>query len=210
MYARHTMRRLVVLKLRVTALTGRTLNLQKAVLSLLQLTKMCQMTISIASCTTPLHLPEQHQNHRVVPRKHQRCCNSLLLHRLLAKVTVQPAMHTFSEKRIAFSLKVFTYSYAHLGSSRGPGSAAESCCQQVPRCCKPSHLDCTKCCCCEQRRSAACCANARACHQHDVQTCGQCCSHATCHECSTSPWQTISPPEPRSVHESHPAALGIC
>ena len=103
------MRRLVELKLKVTALTGRTLNLQKTVLSLLQLTKMCQMTIFIASCTTPLHLLVQHQNHRQVPRKYQQCCNSLLLHRRLAKVTMQPARHTFSGKELAHSLKMCVY-----------------------------------------------------------------------------------------------------
>lgn len=95
MYARHTMRRLVVLKLRVIALTGRTLNLQQAVLSLLQLTKMCQMTIFIASYTIHLHLLVQHQNHKQVPCQHQRCRNSRLLHCLLAKVTLQPARHAF-------------------------------------------------------------------------------------------------------------------
>ena len=95
MYARPTMRRLVVLKLRVVALTGRTLNLQQAVLSLLQLTKMCQMTIFIASYTIRLLLPVQHQNHRQVPCQRQLCRNSLLLHRLLAKVTLQPTRHAF-------------------------------------------------------------------------------------------------------------------
>lgn len=93
MYAKHTVRRVVMLRLRVTALTGRTLKLQTAVLSLLHLPRMCQETTFIASCTTLLHMPVQHQSHRQIARKQQLPCNSLLPHRLLAKVIALPARH---------------------------------------------------------------------------------------------------------------------
>lgn len=104
MYARHTVRRLFTLKLRVNALTGRTLNLQKAVLSLLHLPRMCQKTTFIANYTTLLLV--QHQNHRQIARK--RPCNSLLRPRLLAKVTELPARHAPCVKCIATDLRCYS------------------------------------------------------------------------------------------------------
>ena len=76
----------VVVTLRMITLTGRTLTLQKAVQTLLRLTKTCQMTISIVSCKAPLL--EQPQSLSQPVCKQQPCRNSLLHRRLLAKVTM--------------------------------------------------------------------------------------------------------------------------
>ena len=114
---------------RATGLADRLLKLQKAVLHILQLT-MLKMTISIASLPLSIHC--------LLLAPHQSLLQLRLLqhsnhspHLLPTKVTLRHIQAVYIV-HLQFARPVGTCSYAHSGSHRGAGTAAESCCQQVP------------------------------------------------------------------------------
>ncbi len=114
---------------RVSGLADRLLKLQKAVLHILQLT-MLKMTISIASLLLSIHC--------LLLAPHQSLLQLRLLqhsnrfpHLLPTKVTLRHIQAVYNV-HLQIARPVGTCSYAHSGSHRGAGTAAESCSQQVP------------------------------------------------------------------------------
>lgn len=112
----------------VSGLADRSLKLQQAVLHILQL-KMLKMTISIASLLLSIHCL------LLVP--HQSLLQLRLLqhsnhfpHLLPTKVKLRHIQAVYNV-HLQIARPVGTCSYAHSGSHRGAGTAAESCSQQV-------------------------------------------------------------------------------
>jgi len=114
---------------RASGLADRLLKLQQAVLHILQLT-MLRMTTSIASLLLSIHCL------LLVP--HQSLLQLRLLqhsnhfpHLLQTKVTLRHIQAVYNV-HLQIARPIGTCSYAHSGSHRGAGTAAESCSQQIP------------------------------------------------------------------------------
>ena len=114
---------------RASGLADRLLKLQQAVLRILQLT-MLKMTISIASLLLSIHC--------LLLAPHQSLLQLRLLqhsnhfpHLLPTKVKLRH-IHAVCNVHLQIARPVGTCSYAHSGSHRSAGTAAESCSQQIP------------------------------------------------------------------------------
>lgn len=114
---------------RASGLADRLLKSQKAVLHILQLTTL-KMTISIASLLLSIRC--------LLLAPHQSLLQLRLLqhsnhfpHLLPTKVKLRH-IHAVCNVHLQIARPVGTCSYAHSGSHRSAGTAAESCSQQIP------------------------------------------------------------------------------
>jgi len=114
---------------RASGLADRLLKLQQAVLHILQLT-MLRMTTSIASLLLSIHclLLAQHQS--LLQLRLLQHSNHFP-HLLPTKVKLRHIQAVYNV-HLQIARPIGTCSYAHSGSHRGAGTAAESCSQQIP------------------------------------------------------------------------------
>ncbi len=113
---------------RASGLADRLLKLQQAVLHILQLT-MLKMTTSIVSLLLSIHclLLAPHQSLQLRLLQH----SNHFPHLLPTKVKLRHIQAVYIV-HLQIARPIGTCSYAHSGSHRGAGTAAESCSQQIP------------------------------------------------------------------------------